>query len=317
MTVSPRGVSTSAGGKGYRVTKSASGRVTRTVSLPGTGMRHTKTLSSASKRRTSATRTPQSQPAAAPPPKSGLLSPKWEKELFGAVSKQKWDSLARISHDYPEAAPVAVTLDGLLHLEEADLPRTVELLRWAWAYAGEVENHQFVRKYIGSSHVRISIADGVSAMLPISRDAIGLALAEVEQSLGNINAAIEIVEHLDPSHIAAVSLCELYSAASRYDGIIDVTNGITNEDDATALLLAFRGEAFREQGMNTAALESLKEALKSSKRDPAIRHRALLERASAYIADGKKAQARKDLERILAENSDYEGVRGLIASLSN
>jgi hypothetical protein len=31
---------------------------------------------------------------------------------------------------------------------------------------------------------------------------------------------------------------------------------------------------------------------------------------------GKKAQARKDLERILAEDSDYEGVREQLAELA-
>jgi hypothetical protein len=36
---------------------------------------------------------------------------------------------------------------------------------------------------------------------------------------------------------------------------------------------------------------------------------AFAERAQNYIAQGKKSQARKDLERILAEDSGYEGVR--------
>lgn len=318
MTVCPRGVSASAGVKGNRVTLTASGRVTQTTSLPGTGIRHTKSLSSpgGNQRATGADRQAMSASSASASPKPGLLSPKWEKVLFEAVSKQKWAELPRIAHAYPEAAPVAVTLDGLLNLEGTDLSRTAELLRWAWAYAGEVQEHEFVRKYISSSHVTIDIADGVSATFPISRDALGLALAEVEQTLGNPVAAIEVVEHLDPSHAAAVSLCELYSSVGRYDDILEVTNGVVNEDDATALLLTFRGEALREQGLNSAAVEALKEALKSSKRDSSIRHRALLERASAYNADGKKAQARKDLEKIIAEDSNYEGVRGLISSLS-
>jgi hypothetical protein len=44
MTVSPRGVSTSVGVKGVRVTRGADGRVTRILSAPGTGISHTKTL---------------------------------------------------------------------------------------------------------------------------------------------------------------------------------------------------------------------------------------------------------------------------------
>ncbi len=49
--------------------------------------------------------------------------------------------------------------------------------------------------------------------------------------------------------------------------------------------------------------------LKTKKRDPVVRHRALLERARTYVSEGKKAQARKDLERIMAEDSDYEGLK--------
>lgn len=323
MTVSPRGVSTSVGVRGMRVTRTATGRVTRTVGIPGTGVRHTKTISSpdrgttarANTSRTQSHPSPEQQAAPAAAPKPGLFAPKWEKDLYTAVSKEKWDELESIARTYPDAAPVASVLDGLTHLEQADLPRTVGVLRWAWQNAGEIEKAEFVRKYISSSTVSITIAEGVHVTLPISRDAVGLALAETEQTLGNIEAAIEVVESMDPSAIAAVSLCDLYIEAGRYDDVIDVTNGITNDDDPTALLVTFRGIAFREQELLSASLESFKEALKSSKREQAIRHRALVERAGTYLLSGKKAQARKDLEKVLAEDSNYEGVRGLLSSL--
>jgi Tfp pilus assembly protein PilF len=40
------------------------------------------------------------------------------------------------------------------------------------------------------------------------------------------------------------------------------------------------------------------------------------ERAQNYLAQGKKGLARKDLERILAEDSDYPNVREELAKLS-
>jgi Tfp pilus assembly protein PilF len=43
----------------------------------------------------------------------------------------------------------------------------------------------------------------------------------------------------------------------------------------------------------------------------------LAERAQNYLAQGKKSQARKDLERILAEDSGYDGVREQLAALDN
>jgi len=39
-------------------------------------------------------------------------------------------------------------------------------------------------------------------------------------------------------------------------------------------------------------------------------------RAQNYLAWGKKGMARKDLERILAEDSSYEGVRERLAELA-
>ena len=58
------------------------------------------------------------------------------------------------------------------------------------------------------------------------------------------------------------------------------------------------------------------EALRSRARAAPIRHLALAERAQNYLAQGKKAMARKDLERILAEDSNYPNVREQLAKLS-
>jgi Tfp pilus assembly protein PilF len=56
--------------------------------------------------------------------------------------------------------------------------------------------------------------------------------------------------------------------------------------------------------------------LRSRSRAAPIRHLAFLERSANYLAQGKKAMARKDLERILAEDSSYEGVRERLAELA-
>lgn len=41
----------------------------------------------------------------------------------------------------------------------------------------------------------------------------------------------------------------------------------------------------------------------------------MLERARTYEAEGKRGMARKDLERIMAEDSTYEGLADALASL--
>jgi hypothetical protein len=86
------------------------------------------------------------------------------------------------------------------------------VLGWAWSSGQNIEDHAFARKYLTASTVTLEIADGVSAVLPLSRDAIGLAFAELHQEAGNLDQAVTVVEALDPSVIAAVSL-----AAQRHD----------------------------------------------------------------------------------------------------
>ena len=304
MTVSKGGISTSVGVRGARVTRTASGRVTRTVGLPGTGLGHTETISGS-----------RSAPVQAAPAKPGFTASKWEKELYKAIMGDRREDLPRIAGAYPEVGPLAAALDGFMAFADGDHARALDVLGWAWSSGQAIEDHAFARKYLGASTVTLGIADGVSAVLPISRDAIGLALAELHQEAGDLDQAVTVVEALDPSVIAAVSLAELYTLTGRYADVVDLTNGMTNDDDPTALLVTFRGIALREQGHPTAAREAFRDALRSRSRDAAIRHRALVERAETYRAEGKAAMARKDFERVLAEDSDYPGIRERLSTL--
>lgn len=312
MTVSKSGVSTSAGVRGARVTRGASGRVTGTVGIPGSGIRHTQTLGGSSSR---SRPTSAPAPSQAAPAKPGFTAPKWEKELHKAVTEGRYGDLPQIAQSHPEVAPLAAALEGIVAFSNGDHARAIEVLGWVWRTHARIEDHPFTRKYLASSTVTLGVADGVTAVLPLSRDAVGLALAELNQDAGNLSQAIATVEALDPSAIAAVSLAELYVEAARYDEVVNLTNGITNNDDASALLVTFRGIALREQGHHTAAREAFKEALKTKTRDAAIRHRALLERAGSYTTEGKASMARKDLERVLAEDSNYPGVQQALQSL--
>jgi hypothetical protein len=55
-------------------------------------------------------------------------------------------------------------------------------------------------------------------------------------------------------------------------------------------------------------------ALRSRSRAMQVRLLALSERAATSAAQGRTSMARKDLERILAEDSAYEGVRERLAA---
>jgi tetratricopeptide (TPR) repeat protein len=243
-----------------------------------------------------------------------MFAPKGEKELYKAVKSQDVEAIKKVGVDHPDFRLPAYSLAGLMMLD-AQPGESERLLEEAFATGKDPASDTFVSTYLFTD-VRLSIASGVTAVLPINRDAVGLALAELKQHAGDPEGAIEVVEQLEPTTYAALSLAELYAQTACWDEVVKLTEGVRNEDDASALLCVFRAEAFREQGFHDAAHEAFKEALRSRSRAAEVRHLALAERAKNFLAQGRKSQARKDLERILAEDSSYEGVREQLATLA-
>ncbi|MEY2399613.1 MAG: hypothetical protein QOJ00_2787 [Actinomycetota bacterium] len=318
MTFSKSGIGYSAGVKGYRVTKRADGRIQRTASLPGTGLSYVTTSSGSGGSR----RAPQRRstpPRYAPTPVTRARTPGWfapraTKDLYRAATAGDIAAMQQVRTSHAELAFAAAALIGVHALSTGDNERALEPLESAFATGRDPAADPFIAKYT-SVRFSLSVADGVTAVLSLNRDAIGLALAEVYQHHDRLDDAIKVVEQLEPTTYAAVSLAELYAEVEEWPEVIDVTEGVTNEDDATAMLCVYRGVAFREQALYEAARQSFKEALRTKKRDPVVRHRALLERARTYEREGKRAMARKDLERIMAEDSNYEGLDQAIAEL--
>jgi len=329
MNISKSGVGYSVGGRGYRVTKRADGRVNRTVGLPGTGISHTSTVSGATRNAravtprgtSSATPTPLPAPAAPPPPKPGLLAPAWEKDLYQAV--QTAGDLAVVARKHGAAHAdvrvLAAALDGLCTFTTATTDtaraRARELLAWVIAQPTVLATHPFVTKYLPDRTWSVEIAAGITADLRIGDDAVLLAAAELHQAAGDLDTAIWTLEHAQPTATAALSLGELYSDADRDQDLIDLTTGLTNQDDATALLLALRGRAFAHQGFHDAGREAIKQSLANRSRSTEVRYRAMIERAQISLAQGRKASARKDLETVLAADPNYPGLQDQLSAL--
>lgn len=323
LNVSKSGLGASFGTRGARYSVHSSGRRTTTVGMPGTGMGWSSTASSRSRPAgRSATRDHRSAapPPVAPPPKPSVFAPRGEKALYKLINAGRCSAadLETIARDHPGQWLPAATLAGLRLLADGDSSdTTVGLLRSIFEGGRAPEEDPFITKYLAAaSSATIGVAPGVTVQLPFSRDLIGLALAEVLQERGELDDAIDIVERVTPTTHAAVSLAELYSESGRHDDVIDLTNGVTNDNDSTALLLVYRGIAFTREGLFEAARESFKEALKSKKRANEVRHLALRQRAETYVAEGKNAQARRDLQRILADDATVDGVRQRLDELT-
>jgi tetratricopeptide (TPR) repeat protein len=311
LSVSKSGVGASVGGKGGRYSVHSSGRRTTTVGsgiVPGVYYQSSKSGGSRSRAATQ---------QAAPPPsphKPGMFAPKGEKELYKAVKAQDVKAIKSVGVYYKDFQLPSYSLAGLMMLTD-DPKEAEQLLSEVFATGKDPAEDKFVSTYL-FTRLELSLAQGVTAELPVNRDAVGLALAELKQDRGDLHDAIDVIEQLEPTTYSAVSLAELYAQTERWDDVIELTEGMKNEEDASALLCVFRGQAFRKQGFHDAAHEALKEALRSRSRAAPIRHMALAERAQNYLAQGKKGMARKDLERILAEDSSYDGVREKLTELA-
>jgi tetratricopeptide (TPR) repeat protein len=185
-----------------------------------------------------------------------------------------------------------------------------------WGSGYDPVTDPFVHKYAPASYCSIGLAPGISATLPLSRTSIGLVLAEYRQEEGDLAEAAAVVEALEPSAVAAVSLAELYGLLERWTAVVDLTDNVTERDDLSIFLLIQRGAALRELHHFEAAREALKAALARRSQPVELRHHALLERGLTYAAEGKRALAKKDFEKILAENGKFPGLAEALASLS-
>jgi tetratricopeptide (TPR) repeat protein len=322
LNLSKSGIGYSVGVKGFRMSHGADGKVRRTVSLPGTGMSHVTVVGDTdggSDADAPAGRASDAPPAAPPDgpvvSRPGLLAPKAHKALAEALTAGDPAKVDAVGYANERVALAAAMFAGYLYLDRGDLDRAGDLLAWAFQTGKDPARDEFVAQYVHGT-LTLEVVEGVEVLLPVGRSSLGLGLAEVRQAQGRAAEAVPVVEQLEPNVATAVSLCELNVVAGRFDEVVKLTEDITNSDDLTALLCTFRGVAFREQGYYDASRASFREALRFRSRHPVVRHRALLERARCYERERKFALARKDLERILADDSDYPGLADALAELA-
>ncbi|MEI7520906.1 MAG: DUF4236 domain-containing protein [Thermoleophilia bacterium] len=267
------------------------------------------------------TQAPRAAPPAPPPlpeefkrKKPGMFASAGEKALYEAVISQNRTMARTAGDEHPDARLAGYTLAGLWMMED-DPGQAITLLQWVMDSDGDPATDAFVQQYLSTS-VELGLAEGVSVSLPICREAVGLSLAELMQEAGRIDDAIHLVEGMEPTGSTAVSLAELYVLEGEWQQVIALTDGLANGDDATALLLAYRGVAFRETGVPDAAVEAFKMALRAPSRSAQVRHLALIERARTLAAMGRKAGARKDVGKVLAEDSTNAAAQALNEELS-
>jgi Protein of unknown function (DUF4236) len=192
VNVSKRGVGASVGGKGGRYSVHSSGR--KTVSAGSgvvPGVYYQKSVSGRGSSE-SGSRAPAASPSATPK-KPGVFAPKGEKQLYKAVGSQDAQAMRQVGDEHADFRLAAYSLAGLAMV--TDQPEeAARLLSDAFATDKDPAEDNFISTYL-HTRLELSIAEGITAELPVNRDAVGLALAELKQDEGDLDGAIDVVSN--------------------------------------------------------------------------------------------------------------------------
>jgi tetratricopeptide (TPR) repeat protein len=262
------------------------------------------------------------------PAKSHIFSSKEERALSalfqdiygdqpGNLPALVFEKTRALAAEHPELALAMQAIQVLHGSTNEELQKESFVLADSlWPQRDALFSHELVQKYFPGITPGVMITPGIFANERYNMKALGLIYAEILQVQGNYAKALEVVEEIDSDQMTAISVADLELALLKFDDAIATTEDIENEDDATAMLLVLRGIAFREKGFFDASLECLKQAVAKKSRSEGILNRGLWERSFTYERMGKKALAKKDLEKIMSREPSYDGLNERLALLN-
>ena len=321
LNLSKSGASLSFSPRGAKVTVGPCG-VRTTVAIPGTGMYWTEHSDSGRRRR-------RSRNSAPPPPTvrpedrlslgflQRLVTPQNEEDFVDGMREfVQGRENAALRHfqkatDLADAAFMAAII-SLKRDRFADAERSLEVAKRKQARLG----HYF-EKYGIQATASLAITEEVAAIIGPNVRGLLLALAEVHQHQGRPKDAIEDLKqiyHRDPEDVVVrLSLAELLvdegGSKRNCQTVVRLAEGIENDSEIHAGLLLYKAKALRKLGVLTAARETLSQTLRRTKgRSDELLRALRYERALVYDGLGWGKRYRKALEKLYAEDTDYEDV---------
>ena len=209
-----------------------------------------------------------------------------------------------------ERASVQLFL-ALCLIDLGRLPEAASRLRALVASDAQLPD-RLMHRNLSDGVLETHVTPNITAHTALDRIGASLLLAEVLQRTHRPSEAIDLLEMLGArtrSLVLALCLADLYLAEGAWEDVERVTDAFaSNVDDLSLRILIIRARAQRERGVFIPTLTTLREALRFRKRDPFLLNAARYERALLYEAEGKRALARKDLERIFDHGPGFRDV---------
>jgi len=340
LNVTKTGIGLSAGVRGARYSVHSSGRKTRTVGIPGTGVSYMAVSGRGHAGTTRGALTRQVAQAAAPVvvsgaqaapflPKAGFFASAAEKRYREGLVAYLTDNKAAAIAAF-ESALVADPGAMSAHLLAAiAIDTDVDMASVIRHLEAVVTNHatfpdKCMAKFLpaGRSQLQleVKITELISAGVPFDATGAALLLAEAYQQSGRLDEAIGLIQQLHEANSVdpaiQLSLADLLFADGDYDAVVEVTAHAKNDDNLTVALIHMRAAALSALGHQTAAFDSFKDALaKTANRDEGLLATVRYDRALAFEQAGQKAKAKSEFERLYANEPGYRDVRERLAAL--
>jgi tetratricopeptide (TPR) repeat protein len=246
--------------------------------------------------------------------KPGMMASRGEKAFHAAVVAGDPEAMLVAAAQDPKYSLPANAVSGLLLLE-SDLDRGIALLEQVATANDDIGKDHFVRKYMSGAGLSVAIASGLIVRLPLQRNSITLLLAELHQARGSHDHAIALLEAAEKTTHVRLSLSELLFETERYDDVVATTAQVVNDDDFTALMLAYRGRALGELGRDKEAMTVFVRALEYPNRADAVKAVALVGRGVINQARGEYILAKNDFTQALIEMPEDSEARQHIQEL--
>lgn len=226
-------------------------------------------------------------------------------------------------HDITAASPEGSRLAAVIELVRdalvrPDDDRAIRLAGWLVRMRYDPATDPFLKRYGIVLTAHLPLSAGLDVDVPLDATALRLLYAELAAA-DDPAGATAAVEALEPSTLAASTLTSLYAARRRWADLAQFSAPVVNVDAASAAVLIRRGVALRELGLIESALDAFDRVVRpnvTTARPIELRIEALFERASTHLADGRRAPARRDLERVLAQYPESREARELMAAAS-
>ena len=241
---------------GARYTINSKGRRTVSAGIPGTGLYATETLSSGRRSKSTAAEPVKTREVEQAElrdsmgsviPSPGFLASKSEKALSAFL-------LDVYHRDHPDTASEVITKAKALRAEHEELRYPLELITfihsivdselqeeakgWAdglWKNRSTIFADKLVVKYLSAIYPQTRITPGIWVYLPYNEQLFGFVYAEVLQDSARYEDALNVLSELDPDPLVDVSIADIEISMENFDGAIQTTEDVENEDDIKVL----------------------------------------------------------------------------------